>query len=147
MYKCKYFKIQELVCPHVYKKYGENSWIFFRKELLQELDMIRELLGVPLTINNWNINGPRSESGIRCTQCSIQSDKIKKGELSMSMHNSCNAFDIKLKGLDVKKAITIIMDNSHRFKSIKRIEDPKFTPTWIHIDTKGHHEGIILFEP
>ena len=36
MYKCKYFKIQELVCPHVYEKYGDKSWEFFNEEFLKE---------------------------------------------------------------------------------------------------------------
>lgn len=147
MYKCKYFKIQELVCPHVYKKYGDKAWEFFNKELLKDLDTVREVLGVVITINNWHIKGQYKESGNRCPFCSILAKKIDNKELNMSMHNLCQAFDLKPKGLEIKKAVDMIMDNVHRFKIIKRIENPNHTPTWLHIDTKGHHKGIKIFNP
>lgn len=147
MMRCKKFKIQELVCPHVYKKYGEKSWEFFNKDLLEDLDLIRELLGVPIIINNYSVGGQYKESGNRCPFCSINSKKIANKELSMSMHNSFRAFDLKPQGLSIKKAIDIILDNSSKFKAVKRIENPNNTPTWIHIDTRGHEKGIRIFNP
>ncbi|MGL5023737.1 MAG: hypothetical protein ACRC5S_10565 [Cetobacterium sp.] len=147
MYRCKYFKIQELVCPHVYKKYGDKAWEFFNEDFLKDLDTVREVLGVPIIINNWHIKGQYKESGNRCPFCSIVAKKIANKELNMSMHNLCQAFDLKPKGLEIKKAIDMIMDNVHRFKVIKRIENPDHTPTWLHIDTKGHHKGIKIFNP
>ncbi|MGL5593077.1 MAG: hypothetical protein ACRDDH_03985 [Cetobacterium sp.] len=147
MHKCKYFKIQELVCPHVYKKYGDKAWEFFSEELLKDLDTVREVLGVTIIINNWHIEGQYKESGNRCPFCSIVAKKIANKELNMSMHNLYQAFDLKSKGLDIKKAVEMIMDNVHRFKVIKRIENPDHTPTWLHIDTKGHHKGIRIFNP
>ena len=42
MKKSNYFKIQELVCPDVYKKYGERAWMFLDKEMIESLDKIRE---------------------------------------------------------------------------------------------------------
>lgn len=147
MYKCKYFKIQELVCPHVYKKYGDKAWEFFSEDFLKDLDTVREILEVPIIINNWYINGHYKESGNRCQFCSIVAKKIANKELNMSMHNLYQAFDLKPKGLEIKKAIEMIMDNVHRFKVIKRIENPDYTPTWLHIDTKGHHKGIRIFNP
>lgn len=147
MYKCKYFKIQELVCPHVYKKYGDKAWEFFNKEFLKDLDTIREVLEVPIVINNWHIKGSYKESGNRCQLCSIVAKKIVNKELNMSMHNLYQAFDLKPKGLEIKKAVEMVMDNVHRFKVIKRIENPDYTLTWLHIDTKGHHKGIRIFNP
>lgn len=147
MYKCKYFKIQELVCPHVYKKYGDKSWEFFSEEFLKDLDTVREVLGVPIIINNWHVNGQYKESGNRCQFCSIVAKKITNKELNMSMHNLYRAFDLKPKNLEIKKAVEMIMDNVHRFKVIKRIENPDYTLTWLHLDTKGHHKGIRIFNP
>ena len=63
------------------------------------------------------------------------------------MHNLYQAFDLKPKNLEIKKAIEMIMDNVHRFKVIKRIENPDYTLTWLHLDTKGHHKGIRIFNP
>ena len=52
VYKCKYFKIQELVCNHVMQSYSEEQiWSFLDEDLKKTLDIIREILGVPLTIN------------------------------------------------------------------------------------------------
>lgn len=147
MYKCKYFKIQELVCQHVYKKYGDKSWEFFSEEFLKDLDTVREVLGVPIIINNWHVNGQYKESGNRCQFCSIVAKKITNKELNMSMHNLYRAFDLKPKNLEIKKAVEMIMDNVHRFKVIKRIENPDYTLTWLHLDTKGHHKGIRIFNP
>ena len=147
MYKCKYFKIQELVCQHVYKKYGDKSWEFFSEEFLKDLDTVREVLGVPIIINNWHVNGQYKESGNRCQFCSIVAKKITNKELNMSMHNLYQAFDLKPKNLEIKKAIEMIMDNVHRFKVIKRIENPDYTLTWLHLDIKGHHKGIRIFNP
>lgn len=147
MYKCKYFKLQELVCPHVYEKYGEKAWEFFDKNFLKDLDTVREVLGVPIIINNWKAGGSYSESGNRCTKCSIVSSNIEKGTLNMSAHNLFEAVDMKPKGLTIKESVEKIMDNSHRFKAIKRIEDPDYTSTWLHVDVRGHHEGIKLFKP
>lgn len=147
MYKCKYFKIQELVCPHVYEKYGDKSWEFFNEEFLKDLDIVREVLRVPIIINNWSTGGKYRESGNRCQFCSIVAKKIVNKELNMSMHNLYQAFDLKPKGLEIKKAVEIIMDNVHRFRAIKRIENPDYTPTWLHIDAKGHNKGIKIFNP
>lgn len=36
-----YFKIQELVCPHCYSKFGETSWQFISTELLSTLYILR----------------------------------------------------------------------------------------------------------
>lgn len=147
MYKCKYFKIQELVCQHVYKKYGDKSWEFFSEEFLKDLDTVREVLGVPIIINNWHVNGQYKESGNRCQFCSIVAKKITNKELNISMHNLYRAFDLKPKNLEIKKAVEMIMDNVHRFKVIKRIENSDYTLTWLHLDTKGHHKGIRIFNP
>ena len=77
MYKCKYFKLQELVCPDVYKQYGEKAWEFFDESFLKDLDLVRELLGVPIIINNWNTEGQYKESGLRCDLC----NEVKKVHL------------------------------------------------------------------
>lgn len=45
VYKCKYFKIQELVCNHVMQSYSEEQiWSFLDEDLKKTLDIIREIL-------------------------------------------------------------------------------------------------------
>lgn len=147
MYKCKYFAIHELVCKHVYDKFGEKAWEFFDKDFLEDLDTIREILGVPVVINTWKKGGQYSESGNRCPKCSIVAKKIQAGQLYMSMHNLFGAMDMKPKGMTIKEAVKKVQDNAHRLKTINRIEDPNVTTSWLHVDKKGHGNGIRIFIP
>ncbi|MGL4935000.1 MAG: hypothetical protein ACRC51_05950 [Cetobacterium sp.] len=146
MYKCKYFKLQELVCPDIYKQYGDSAWEFFDQNFLKDLDGIRELFNTAIIINNWHIGGSYKESGLRCALCNEVKKHTLKGKVNMSAHKM-NGADLKLKGIEIKKAVETIVNNAHRFKTIKRIENPDYTPTWLHVDTRGHHEGIKIFNP
>lgn len=48
----KYFNIKELVCPHVYDKFGERAWIFLDTMALRMLLVLRrDILKVPLVCN------------------------------------------------------------------------------------------------
>ena len=48
VYKCKHFKIQELVCNHVMQHYSEEQiWSFLDEDLKKILDIIRERLNLP----------------------------------------------------------------------------------------------------
>lgn len=70
VYKCKYFKIQELVCNHVMQSYSEEQiWSFLDEDLKKTLDIIREILGVPLTINQPKMKV--YQRGLRCHLCNL----------------------------------------------------------------------------
>jgi hypothetical protein len=143
MYKCQYFKIQELVSPIVFKTYGEFAWSFFDENLLKDLDSIRELTGSPLIVNG-NFRGcSYIESGLRCNMDSIVA--IKK-QPYLSAHVLGRAFDIKSRKLSSQKLYDFILTNQHKFKAIKRMEDIKKTPTWVHIDSLNtNNNNIAIF--
>lgn len=141
MYKPKYFKIQELVCPHVYEKFGSRAWNFFHREFLRDLDKLRELLGTPVTVNDWHLGGMYSQSGLRCPRCAMNE------KFSMSAHNFGMAADVKAKGYLSREISEKIISNYRLFNSFKRIENTFYTPTWCHIDSRGHHQGIVFFNP
>lgn len=141
MYKPKHYKIQELVCPHVYEKHGSKAWNFFHREFLQDLDRLRDLLGCPVIINDWHTGGSYSQSGLRCPLCATNED------FSMSAHNLGGAVDIRTGVYFSKQISEKIISNYRLFKSFKRIENILHTPSWCHIDTRGHHEGIVFFNP
>ena len=67
----KNFKITELVCPHVYQRDGEKAWRYFSNEFLETLVAIRNILGLPMTINNWVGGGQYSQRGLRCNICDL----------------------------------------------------------------------------
>jgi hypothetical protein len=66
----KYFNIKELVCPHCYNKFKDNSWQFISTELLSTLYVLRTIvINKPMVINTWATNGNYSQRGLRCNMC------------------------------------------------------------------------------
>jgi hypothetical protein len=77
MYRCKYFKSHELVCPVTYKAYADRDTIYnlFDENTLRILDMIREWSGVGLSVNNWHWGGRRTQCGYRLPQVTVGAAK------------------------------------------------------------------------
>lgn len=145
MYICKYFTIKELVSKAVYNfytpRYGEKFiWGFFDDEDKQDIDKIRETWGKPIIINNWASGGNLSQCGLRCNI-----DPLVKAKTTpyLGGHNLAKGFDLHDKGGDniglwehSKKLI-----NLKELKKIRRIENIKSTPTWVHVDSLGTADG------
>ena len=74
MYKCTHFGIKELVSPIVYDKWKEQAWMFFDKNVLQDLDTIRETYGHPIIINNWASGGTLKQCGLRSNMDDLVND-------------------------------------------------------------------------
>ena len=112
MKKSKHFKIQELVCPEVYKKYGERAWMFIDPELIETLDIIREkILNKPMIVNNWASGGGYTQRGLRCNICQLVRDKTKNGKLYLSAHNFGKAIDATVEGMTAEEARRLIIKN------------------------------------
>ena len=127
LYKCRYFKLQELVPPDVFQKYGDFAWRFFDEAILRDLDTIREHHGA-ITINNWSFGG-------NLRNCGYRSNLYEKSNLYCSAHLMGKAFD--LHSINNKKLYADInqLFNSGKLKAIKRIESPTSTKYgWVHID-------------
>lgn len=68
-----YFKISELVCPHVLKKFGDDSWQFLDTALLETLLALRrDILRVPMVVNS----GSNTQRGLRCNRCNMVKSKL-----------------------------------------------------------------------
>jgi NADH-quinone oxidoreductase subunit F len=73
----KYFRIEELVCPHTFNKFGESSWRFLNTGYLHTLLVLRtEVLGVPMTMNDYVFGGNITQRGLRCNLCELVKKKI-----------------------------------------------------------------------
>lgn len=151
MYKCKYFKIQELVNPTLLKQIGETiAWTIFDEELLKLADLLREKYG-SITIN---ANG--------LTDCGLRDPQSKTGA-KYSMHKIGRALDghivsiekaaMKYTNAEERKKFKIKEYNKIRQELLK---DPKFEklsfennskeyPTgipWLHFDTGNRKNRI-----
>lgn len=127
-----YFKIQELVCPHCYSKFGETSWQFISTELLSTLYVLRtKIFNKPITINTWKAGGQFSQRGLRCNMCQLV--KSKKS-VYLSAHNLGKAVDFNVKDLSISDTHKQIKANLDKFEYPIRLEKIQSAPTWCHVD-------------
>ena len=127
----KYFSIQELVCKHVYDRFGEKAWQFLDTELLHTMLVIRQKLNKPITVNNWAAGGTFSQRSIRCNLCQIVKDKTKANTLYMSSHINGAGIDFDVKGMTAQAVRNWIIANQVLLPYPIRLEDKV---TWVHLD-------------
>jgi len=136
MYKCKYFIIQELVPPQVYKDRGDKAWELLDERMLQTIDAIRDHFGVSCTINNWKWGGNRQWSGLRTVESPYYSP--------YSQHSFGRAFDILVGNLDAEEVREeIIKFRKEKFPFISGME---LCVSWLHVDCRNH-APLKVFHP
>lgn len=126
----KYFKAEELLPK------GVTDTSLLDPKLLQLIDEIRELLGVPCTINNYASGGTRQWCGLRTPACTIGAPK--------SQHRLGKAADIHPIGMTaeqarakVKKAVA-----EGKLKNLGGVEEGV---SWLHCDTRPRINGKVLW--
>lgn len=141
---CDNITVKEIVCPHTYAKYGDNSIRFIDKDLIAVLDVVRnKILKCPIVINN----GTWKQRGLRCNLCQLVADKTKSGKLYLSGHNFGKACDFSCKQYSVQQIHDMIKKNAHLLPCKIRLESPIDTPNWCHFDvmTYGQKDKIYVF--
>lgn len=142
----KHFKAFELVDPQTYAKFGEDSFKFFRPEILYALDRLREFFDRPMIVNNWKTGGPFQWRGLRTIDCAEGA--------ALSPHRVGAAIDFDVVGMDEDLARQMILAKPlGSFPGIRRIEDGLVASSgnrrqWTHIDCFEHDgPGIKVFQP
>jgi uncharacterized protein YcbK (DUF882 family) len=140
MYKCKHFKVQELVPEHIYKKRGAKAIELMDERILITMDKLREMIGKPITVNNWVWGGNRNWSGLRTAgfYSSLQSY-----ENSLSQHKYGRAVDFLVKGMSAVDVRKFIFANKEHFPYITFVETDI---SWVHIDCRNC-ESITTWSP
>ncbi len=121
----KYFSIKELVCGHVYEKYGERAWMFLDTMALRLLLILRrDILKVPLVCNTKILK----QRGLRCNLC-----EIVKGKTSpyMSPHPLGKAWDLSSPEMSAEEMRLKVSENVDLLPCKVRIEQDV---NWLHID-------------
>lgn len=127
----KNFHIQELVCPHCYKKFKQKAWQFLSTELLSTLYTLRYVIfNKPIIVNTWHNGGGFSQRGLRCNMCALVKDKT---QIYLSAHLLGCAIDFNVKDTKIEDCKELIRQNINTFEYPIRLESN--TDTWIHIDT------------
>lgn len=139
----QHFTLDELVCEHVYNKYGAFAYNFFDPRILIMIDTIRDRINKAIFINNWLIHGSFSQRGLRCPECQIPKDYAAKGILYMSAHPLGKGFDMEVEDMSADEVRQWIILHANWWPYPIRLEDKV---TWVHLDLYNDTEKkVILF--
>ena len=142
IYRPRNFSTSELVCPEVFKAYGEIALSFFDERLVMTLDLLRDQLG-PIYVNNWDSGGSFTQRGFRCIQCSLVKDAIRNNVLYCSAHMRGQAADFDVKDMNATQVRSWILKNQIKLPFPVRIER---NTNWVHVDTSVTDGGkVIMF--
>lgn len=141
----QYFDIEELVCKHVHERFGEYAWCFFDERLLETLLVIREKIGKPIYVNNWQVGGNLTQRGLRCNCCVLVAEKTALEKVYMSAHLQGNGIDFDVQGMSAAEVRGWIIKNQILLPYPVRLEDGV---TWVHLDvrTDGSKGKVVFFK-
>ena len=135
-----FFRVQELVCPHIFSKWGEASWQFLDTAFLETLLVIRrDIIRLPMLCNTSRL----TQRGIRCNRCQLVREKSGP---YLSAHVLGKAGDFTLLGLSAEEARQRIIDSAALLPHNIRLEAEV---SWLHIDVLPQydiHNKVYLFK-
>ena len=134
MYKCKYFRIEELVPVAIAKNYKEKAWMFLDEDALITLDQLREKFG-KIKVNDYLFGGKNQFRGLRPQNCKIGA--------KLSQHRFGRAFDCIFLDANIDDVRAYITANEDEFPYINAIE---MGVSWLHFDTRNI-KRIMTFNP
>jgi len=140
MIESPYFDLEELVCPHVYNAFGKKAWQFLDPRWVITINIFREKIGKAVFINNWKEGGKFDQRGMRCIQCDIVQDYIKKGEVYISAHLLARAGDMDVQGLVAEEVREWMKKHPGWWPYPIRLEKDV---SWVHLDTYNNGGGKI----
>lgn len=122
----RFFDVEELVCDHTFKKWGENAWQFLDTDYLHCLLVIRrDILQRPM----WCNGRFKHQRGLRCNMC----DMVKqKRDVYLSSHILGKAGDFDITGMTAEQARQKIKEAATLLPCPIRIESGV---SWLHFDT------------
>ena len=127
-----YFQISELVCPHILKKFGEDSWQFLDTAFLETLLVLRrDILKAPMIANTGN----NTQRGMRCNRCNMVR---LKSAVYVSAHVLGKAGDFIISGMTTAQAIEKIIENKDMLPHPVRIE---LDVNWLHVDVRSNDKS------
>jgi hypothetical protein len=135
-----YFDIKELVCPHVWNKFKDRSWMFLDSKLLITLNTIRERIDRSIYVNDYNRG--LDERGLRCNLCSIVRSKT---DVYISAHVLGKAVDFDVAELEAEEIRLWIAKNKNIWPYPIRLEK---NVNWVHLDVLDMNIGqkVYFFE-
>lgn len=139
----KFFSIEELVCDHTVKKYGESAWRFLDTNFLWVLLIIRrDIIRLPMWCNSKTAH----QRGLRCNLCLMV--KGKK-DVYLSMHCLGKAGDFTITGMSASAAREKIKANAELLPCKVRLEKYDASGNeinWLHVDVSDEEKNPKVYE-
>lgn len=125
----KFFDVEELVCDHIFAKWGEKAWQFLDTGYLEALLVIRrDIIRLPMYCNGRNAH----QRGMRCNLCQLVKEK-KVPYVSSHLLGKAGDFSVPALGRDAAaKARALIRENASLLPCPIRVEGGV---SWLHFDT------------
>lgn len=121
----RFFKIEELVCPHTLTKWEVKSWQFLDTQWLHCLLVIRrDILQAPMVCNH----DDATQRGLRCNLCELVR---AKEDVYLTSHGFGKAGDFTVVGMTAEQARHRIKEMAHLLPCPIRLEDGV---SWLHFD-------------
>lgn len=138
------FTAKEFVPKEIWDVYKEGSVQFISKFQVDVAMLVRQCTQKFTYVNTWHINkNGHNYRGFRPRNCKVGA--------KFSLHKTSDALDFNVQGMSTKAVHRLIMANHDLFWNIgvRRLEDPAFTTTWVHVDNKNSpgQTKIIVFKP
>lgn len=166
----KNFNLKEFVSPLTWKRFGLKSIWFIDPKIIAIAQLLRDVTGARVTINDWHLEGNYRYSGyrpplivrlkkifanrfepIKTLNEFLKIVKRYKIGAAESDHKFGRAIDVKVKGLTSGEVYNIII--SHKSEFIKAgltvMEDVSYTSTWNHLSCRntGTKNEILIIQP
>lgn len=139
----KLFVLQEFVSKKMFEKYGHKPdylWRVINPFILEAIVIVRNFYAVPVTVNNWHIDGPYSQSGLR--------DDDAEDGVEFSTHKFGDALDFRVKGVSSARVQRDIRNNklpARFYELVNCVEDG--TNGWTHIASLNYMRPGITWIP
>lgn len=130
-----YFRTEEMVCRHVYERFGERALDFIDSRLKETLVVLREKLDRPIYINNWVWGGDKTQRGLRCNVCTIVREQTALEKPYLSAHVFGKGVDFNVKGMTAQQVRDWLKQNQILLPYPIRVESDV---TWVHVDVMDY---------
>lgn len=124
----KDFHLTEFVPKDIHDQFGDKSIMFLDQRLPKLVQSIRDIVGKPITINDWFDGGTFTNRGYRVPDCKIGA--------KLSQHKFGRAADLEVDGISYEEFRNIIRFNFQFLNTLGLTTIEKDTPTWLHIDMR-----------
>ena len=139
----KYFDVSELVCDHVFAKWGEKAWRFLDTNYLWVLLVIRrDIIKLPM----WCNSKTQKQKGLRCNRCQMVKSKSVP---YLSAHVLGKAGDFTITGMKAPAAREKIKANADLLPCKVRLEKWDASGneiSWLHIDVIDEPQNPKVYE-